>query len=100
MERFQNYVANVASTISGQEGYSSSHNIPFATMLVLCFYIILMIGAGSLSYNYNGSIGTSGILTIVYVILCTLFPSFYYPYYALVLSPVVAKSAQKGGGRH
>lgn len=104
---FQNYLTNIAAAVSGHEGFSSSHPdasaLYGASVLVIFIYITFLVlfslGAASLSYNYNMSIGTSGTLTILYTGLSFMFSSFYYPYYALALSPVGAKGSQKGGRR-
>ena len=101
---FQNYITNVAAAISGHEGFNSSHPDASAlygsALLVLIVYmtfiILFSVGAASLSYNYNVMIGSSGLMTTVYTVLAFTFSSFYYPYYALALSPVGSK-AQKGG---
>ena len=104
---FYNYVTNVAAAVSGHEGFSSSHpDAPalygasvIAIVIYLTFLVLFSLGAASLSYNYNMSIGTSGTLTILYTGLSFMFSSLYYPYYALALSPVGAKAAQKNGRR-
>lgn len=104
---FYNYVTNVAAAVSGHEGFSSSHpdapalyGASIVVMIIyLAFLILFSLGAASLSYNYNMTIGTSGTLTILYTGLSFMFSSLYYPYYALGLSPVVAKAAQKNGRR-
>ena len=101
---FQNYVTNVAAAVSGHEGFSGSNadasGLYGASLIVIFIYLAFIFlfsaGAASLSYNYNVSLGTSGSLTVVYAILSFMFSSFYYPYYALFLSP---KAAQKGGRR-
>jgi hypothetical protein len=100
-----NYVTNVAAAVAGHEGFSSNHPDAGAllgtsvTVLVIyiTFLILFSVGAATLSYNYNVSIGTSGSMTVVYTLLSFLFSSFYYPYYALALDPLAKK--QKGGRR-
>jgi len=102
---FQNYVTNVAAAVTGHEGFSGTPDdasgLYGASIIVIIAYLVFIalfsVGAASLSYNYNVSIGTSGAMTVVYAILSFTFSSLYYPYYALVVSPV--KAAQKGGRR-
>jgi hypothetical protein len=106
--RLGNYVTNVAAAVSGHEGFSSSHpdaaalyGISITIIFIYMIFIALFsIGAATLSYNYNVSIGTSGTMTVVYVILSFLFSSFYYPYYALALNPLAVKAKAQKGARH
>jgi hypothetical protein len=105
MSAVGNYVTNVAAAVAGHEGFSSNHPDAGAllatSMTVIIFYMVFIIafgiGAAILSYHYNVSIGTSGGMTVTYVILAFLFSSFYYPYYAIFLNPLV--KTQRGGRR-
>jgi uncharacterized MAPEG superfamily protein len=107
LEGFQNYVTNVAAAISGHDGFAGSpqdKNGLFATAIVFLLFIMVYgimysVGAASLSYNYNLSVGTSGTMTVVYAVLSFMFSSLYYPFYALFVSPIKGKPAQKGGRR-
>jgi uncharacterized membrane protein (DUF485 family) len=107
MSGFGNYVTNVAAAVSGHEGFSKDHpdasGLLATSLTVMFIYFVFLIlfsvGAAMLSYNYNASIGTSGGMTVVYVILSFMFSSIYYPYYALVLDPVGKRAVQKGGRR-
>jgi hypothetical protein len=108
MGGFQNYVTNVAAAVTGHDGFTGSQKSGaglFAGALVFLlifavYSIMYSIGAASLSYNYNVSTGATGTMTIIYAALSFMFSSLYYPYYALFVSPVGAKTAQKGGRRH
>ena len=104
----KNYLVNVAAAITGRDGFQMSSTEVSASMTFFAFILIYMIlysyGAASLSYNYNMYEGNTGAIVWVYTILAFLFSSFYYPFYAIFLSPAlgraanaVANVAQQGG---
>jgi len=107
LEGFQNYVTNVAAAISGHDRFAGSQENGtglFATAMVFLLFIMVYgilysIGAASLSYNYNVSVGTSGTMTVIYAVLSFMFSSLYYPFYALFVSPIQGKPVQRGGRR-
>jgi hypothetical protein len=107
MGGFQNYVTNVAAAVTGHDGFTGSQRSgaglfagAMVFLLIFAVYSIMYsVGAASLSYNYNLSAGTSGTVTVIYAALAFMFSSLYYPYYALFISPVGGKLAQKGGRR-
>ena len=98
-------MVDVANAVTGtrQDGFGMENtgeqalNDFSASALILygMFLLALSTGAALLSYNYNRSVGTSSTLTVVYVILAFTFSSFYYPYYAFMLSPVQAKGNRR-----
>lgn len=57
-------------------------------IIVLVIAVLYTFGAVSLSMNYNDYRGTSSGFKTLYAILVFLFPSLYYPFYALVLNPI------------
>lgn len=60
-------------------------------ILIISMIVISLIytgGAISLSWNYNTYLGNSFGIKIFYAILVFIFPSFYYPLYALLLNPI------------
>lgn len=70
----------------------------FITVFVIVFVlwnIMFSIGGAVQSYIYNKSIGTSNLLTGIYMILCFIFPFFYYPVYTLFLGGGASKSANR-----
>jgi ABC-type dipeptide/oligopeptide/nickel transport system permease component len=71
--------------------------IVISIILFLVFGIIFCYGAAKLSYNYNMSIGNGGS-AFFWSIVCFLFANIYYPYYALILSPVSGNAPLTGGG--
>jgi hypothetical protein len=105
MQTVRKYVVDVANAVTGtrQDGFGMENtgeqalNDFSASALILygMFLLALSTGAALLSYNYNRSVGTSSTLTVVYVILAFTFSSFYYPYYAFMLSPVQAKGNRR-----
>jgi hypothetical protein len=105
MQTVRKYVVDVANAVTGtrQDGFGIENtgeqalNDFSASALILygMFLLALSTGAALLSYNYNRSVGTSSTLTVVYVILAFTFSSFYYPYYAFMLSPVQAKGNRR-----
>ena len=107
MSGFQNYVTNVAAAVTGHDGFTGSQqsgaNLFMGAMvfllIVVAYGLMYSIGAASLSYNYNVSVGTQGPTTMIYAALSFMFSSLYYPFYALFVSPVGAKPAHKGGRR-
>ena len=67
--------------------------------LIVVMIIISLIytgGAISLSWNYNNYIGNSFGLKVFYAILVFIFPSIYYPIYALLLSPIKRLTPVRG----
>ena len=92
----KNYLMNVAAAITGRDGFQMSSTQVTASMVFLAFAFIYMIlysyGAASLSYNYNVYVGNTGGIVWVYSILCFIFSSFYYPFYAIFLSPALGKA--------
>ena len=107
MGGFQNYVTNVAAAVTGHDGFTGSQQSgaqlfagAMVFLLILVAYSLMYsIGAASLSYNYNVSVGAPGTTTMIYAALSFMFSSLYYPFYALFVSPVGAKPAQRGGRR-
>lgn len=66
-------------------------------IIIIIFGFLYTVGAVLLSWNYNTYIGSSFGLKIIYAILVLLFPSFYYPLYALVLNPIKGyRNSSKG----
>ena len=62
-----------------------------AIVLIISMIVISLIytgGAISLSWNYNTYLGNSFGIKIFYAILVFIFPSIYYPLYALLLNPI------------
>jgi hypothetical protein len=55
-------------------------------MVVLC--LAYSVGAARLSWCYNMYIGNDAGLALFYAILAFLFSGFYYPFYAIFLSPL------------
>jgi hypothetical protein len=113
----QLYLARIVNAIMGREAFVASSDgfevqpnaavfYEFATIFFLSFifgivmFIATCYGAARLSYCYNVSIGNADS-AILYAVLCFLFPTFYYPYYALFLNPVCAKRSNSllGGRR-
>ena len=67
--------------------------------LIVVMIVISLIytgGAISLSWNYNNYIGNSFGLKVFYAILVFIFPSIYYPIYALLLSPIKRLTPVRG----
>jgi hypothetical protein len=105
MQTIRKYVVDVANAVTGtrQDGFGVENtgeqalNDFSASVLILyaIFLFAFSVGAAVLSYNYNCRLGTSSTLTVVYVILAFTFSSFYYPYYAFMLSPVQAKGNRR-----
>ena len=69
----------------------------FSIFLSIFFGLLFCYGAAKLSYSY--SIYTGNSSAFFWSVLCFIFPSFYYPYYALMLNPVggLRTNAMKGG---
>jgi hypothetical protein len=96
----KNYLINVAAAITGRDGFQMSSTEVSASMTVFAFVLIYMVlysyGAASLSYNYNVYVGNTGAIVWVYTILSFLFSSFYYPFYAIFLSPSLGRAPNAG----
>lgn len=96
MQTIRKYVVNVANAIAGgdEDGFQNNKSLADASVTVVLIYaaflIAFSVGAAILSYNYNRRCGTGSTLTVVYVLAAFVFSSFYYPYYAFMLSPVQA----------
>jgi len=63
--------------------------------------LLFCYGSAKLSYDYNMSINNSGY-AVIWSVICYFFPSFYYPYYAIMLNPInpyVSGTAMIGGKR-
>lgn len=92
----KNYLMNVAAAITGRDGFQMSSSEVTTSMVIFAFAFMYMVlysyGAASLSYNYNMYVGNSGGIVWVYSILCFIFSSFYYPFYAIFLSPALGKA--------
>ena len=94
MQTIRKYVVNVANAIAGgdKDGFQGNKAVGEASIMVVFIYIAgllaFSVGAAILSYNYNRRCGTGSTMTVVYVLLAFIFSSFYYPYYAFMLSPV------------
>lgn len=92
----KNYLMNIAAAITGRDGFQMSSTEVTASMVFIAFVFIYMIlysyGAASLSYNYNMYVGNTGGIVWVYSLLCFIFSSFYYPFYAIFLSPALGKA--------
>ena len=84
--------------LNGLIPYSTTENFTTAksdlgTLLFMGFFAILLgflysYGAAKLSYNYNIYLGNSQGAAFMNSILAFIFSNFYYPLYALVLSPI------------
>ena len=94
-----------AFTNSGEMNTGAVAGMGFIIFLVFLFAIANAFGAAYQSYCYNIYIGNTSGVAIVYAILCSLFPHFYYPFYAIFLNPIcLMKPKNKGnmvlsGGR-
>ena len=69
-------------------------------LLNVVFVIMFSYGAARLSYCYNKYTGATDGTAFFFAIICFLFSSFYYPYYAIFLSPICTLSKVAGGRRH
>jgi tryptophan-rich sensory protein len=86
--------SSLASTIvsASQNTSTTTQELPdesFLTALVIFFLvwqIIFALGGALQSYMYNQSIDTHPFIAFLYIVLCFLFPYFYYPYYTFFLS--------------
>jgi len=72
-------------------------------ILFIVWQLIFALGGALQSYLYNQTIGTNGFLTIIYMILCFMFPYFYYPFYTFFLhggvNALPSSTGQYGGKR-
>ena len=92
----KNYLTNVATAVSGQQGFIGNsveeervYKMSLGILLIyVLFLIVFGLGAARLSYTYNLSIGNSGGVAISYAVLNFFFCSLYYPFYAFFLDPV------------
>ena len=75
-----------------QETSTKTQELPdesFLSALVTLFIvwqIVFALGGALQSYMYNQSIDTHPFIAFLYIVLCFLFPYFYYPYYTFFLS--------------
>jgi len=96
----KNYFMNLASAITGSDGFQMSSTEVTSSMVFIAIAFTYMLlysyGAASLSYNYNVYVGNTGGIAWVYSILCFIFSSFYYPFYAIFLSPSLGKAPSSG----
>jgi len=61
----------------------------FISALVILFIlwqIVFALGGALQSYMYNQSVKTHPFIAFLYIVLCFLFPYFYYPYYTFFLT--------------
>lgn len=66
-------------------------------IVMLVISLIYTAGAISLSWNYNNYIGSTYGMKMFYAVLVLIFPSFYYPVYALMLNPIKKLTHLKRG---
>lgn len=107
MSTNKNFITNVAAMnpIIGQgvESFKTTKTVTVdaTTWINLIVGLLNLIAAGKLSYSYNKYIGTSSGMTFLWVILASLFYTYYLPMYALFLDPLgsLAPSSQMGGRR-
>ena len=62
----------------------------FVILLIMTFGFLYSYGAAKLSWNYNIHVGNSSGAAFVNSILAFMFSTYYYPMYALLLSPIGA----------
>ena len=62
----------------------------FVILLIMTFGFLYSYGAAKLSWNYNIHVGNSSGAAFVNSILAFIFSTYYYPMYALLLSPIGA----------
>ena len=62
----------------------------FVILLIMTFGFLYSYGAAKLSWNYNIYVGNSSGAAFVNSILAFMFSTYYYPMYALLLSPIGA----------
>lgn len=65
--------------------YLDEGTITAVAVIFIIWQVVFSIGAALQSYIYNKTIGTSNILTFIYMILCFFFSALYYPYYTFFL---------------
>ena len=97
----ENFTVAVSSAVS-ETVDTNPEIIPYGittSILVVIFALIYAYGAASLSYNYNMYINNKN-LAILWAIVCFFFPFLYYPFYAIVLDPVLYVRTPVGGKRH
>jgi len=58
------------------------------SVLIVFISFIAAVGAARLSYCYNLSVGNGSSTALMFAVICFIFPSLYYPYYALFLNPL------------
>jgi len=58
------------------------------SILIVVVSFIAAFGAARLSYCYNLSVGNGSSTALMFAVICFIFPSLYYPYYALFLNPL------------
>jgi hypothetical protein len=62
----------------------------FVILLIMTFGFLYSYGAAKLSWNYNIHVGNSSGAAFTNSILAFIFSTYYYPLYALLLSPIGA----------
>lgn len=77
----------------------TSSTVTVIVLLFLLWQILFSVGGAIQSYRYNLSVGTSPMLTVIYVLLCFSFPYIYYPFHTFVLSSDTQSVGQYGGRR-
>jgi len=68
-------------------------------VIMIVISLIYTAGAISLSWNYNNYIGSTYGMKMFYAVLVFIFPSFYYPVYALMLNPIRKLTHLKGSAK-
>jgi len=78
---------------------TSTGTVTVVIIFFLLWQIIFAVGGALQSYKYNLMMGTSPVLTVIYVLLCFTFPYIYYPFYTFVLNTDGQTVGQYGGRR-
>ena len=85
-----------------QVTYISEATITLIVIVYIFLQFMFSVGAAVQSYIYNRIIGTGDVLTVIYMILCFFFSSFYYPFYTFVLgggAPTAQRNYNQVAGR-
>ena len=107
MSQNKNFITNVAAMnpiiAQGFESFQTKRNdvtIDATRWITAIVAIFNIIAAGKLSYSYNQYIGTSSVMTFLWVLLAAVFYTYYLPMYALFLNPIGSMSpANQTGGK-
>jgi hypothetical protein len=109
-QSWRDWFMNIFNSFFGIEGFVNQNGdvagassrfmmlVTFIVMVLFTFMFLWAYSAARLSYTYNKFIGNSHSESLMWSILCFIFPQYYWSAYPFVLNPVCDMKKNKGAG--